>query len=67
MAKSVEISAKTMELAIEKGALELGVAQEDVTVELLESSKAGFLGIGAKPAKYLVSVIGSDEPEKKVE
>ncbi len=67
MAKSVEISAKTVELAIEQGALELGVAQEDVTVELIESSKAGFLGIGAKPAKYLVSVIGSDEPEKKPE
>ncbi len=65
MAKSVEISAKKVELAIEQGALELGVAQEDVTVELIESSKAGFLGIGAKPAKYRVSVIGSDEPENK--
>ena len=65
MAKSVEISAKSVELAIENGALELGVAQEDVTVELIESAKSGFLGIGAKPAKYLVTVIGSDEPEKK--
>lgn len=67
MAKSVEISAKTLELATEQGALKLGVAQEDVTVELIESPKAGFLGIGAKPAKYRVSVIGSDEPEKKSE
>ncbi|MBQ9986728.1 MAG: protein jag [Oscillospiraceae bacterium] len=65
MARSIEISAKTVELATEKGALELGVAQENVTVELIESPKAGFLGIGAKPAKYLVSVIADEEPKKE--
>ena len=67
MAKSVEISAKSVEIAIEKGAEALSVAQEEVTVELIEAPKAGFLGIGAKPAIYRVSVIGSEEPEMKEE
>ncbi len=52
MGKSIEVSAKTIEEAIEKGLLELGgVERESVTVEVLETPKSGFLGIGGTPAK----------------
>ena len=72
MAQSIEISAKTIDAAIEKGLLELSLQREDVTVEVLVNPKSGFLGIGAVPAKILMTVIGADEPvsvkkEKKAE
>ena len=73
MAQSIEISAKTIDAAIEKGLSELSLQREDVTVEVLENPKSGFLGIGATPAKILMTVLGSDgaaaerKEEKKAE
>lgn len=69
MAQSIEISAKTIDAAIEKGLLELSLQREDVTVEVLENPKPGFLGIGATPAKITMTVLGSDGtvPAKKEE
>ncbi len=69
MAQSIEISAKTIDAAIEKGLFELSLQREDVTVEVLENPKSGFLGIGATPAKILMTVLGSDGavPAKKEE
>lgn len=64
MAHSIEVSAKTIDAAIEKGLEELGRAREDVTVEVLENPKSGFLGIGAAPAKILMTVIGDFAPKK---
>jgi len=66
MARSIEVSAKTIDLAIEKGLSELSLSREEVTVEVLENPKAGFLGIGAVPAKILMTVL-SDESGKKAE
>lgn len=69
MSRSIEISAKTIDDAIEKGLLELSVEREDVTVEVLENPKSGFLGIGAVSAKILMTVLNADgtvdAPEKK--
>ncbi len=45
---------KTVEAAVELGAKELGVAAEDVTFEVLEQPKKGFLGLGETPAKVKV-------------
>lgn len=69
MAQSIEISAKTIDAAIEKGLSELSLQREDVTVEVLENPKSGFLGIGATPAKILMTVLGSEgaTPAKKAE
>ena len=72
MAKSIEVVAKTIDLAIEKGLAELSLAREDVTVEVLENPKSGFLGFGASPAKILMTVLEDEtveekKPEKKVE
>ncbi len=72
MAKSIEVVAKTIDLAIEKGLAELSLAREDVTVEVLENPKSGFLGFGASPAKILMTVLEDEpvevkKPEKKFE
>ena len=55
MKKELIITAKTVEEAKEKAALELGVAAELLEVEVLEEGKRGFLGIGATDARISVS------------
>ncbi len=69
MARKIEVTGKTIDEAIEKGLRELGLEREDVTVEVLENPKSGFLGIGAVPAKILMkefSLDGDDEIEEEV-
>ena len=56
MRKEVIVTAKTIEEAIELGAKELGMNKEDVTPEVLELPKKGFLGIGA--SGYKVKLLG---------
>ena len=55
MIKSIEKSGKTEDLAIAAALEELGLSRDDVTVEILERAKSGFLGFGASPAKVKVS------------
>ena len=69
MARKIEVTGKTIDEAIENGLRELGLPREDVTVEVLENPKSGFLGIGAVPAKILMkefSLDGDDEVEEEV-
>ena len=56
MRKEVIVTAKTIEQAIEIGAKELEMKKEDVTPEVLELPKKGFLGIGA--TGYKVKILG---------
>ena len=56
MKREVIVTAKTIEDAIEIGAKELNMKIEDVTPEVLELPKKGFLGIGA--TGYKVKIIG---------
>lgn len=65
MARSIEVSAKTIDAAIENGLSELGLEREEVTVEVIDNPKSGFFGIGAVPAKILMTVL-SDEEEAPV-
>ena len=55
MKKELIVTAKTVEEAKEKAALELGVAAEELEVEVLDEGKRGFLGIGATEARISVS------------
>lgn len=57
MKKELIVTAKTTEEATCEGAEKLGVSAEDVTIEVLEEAKKGFLGIGATPAKVKVTYI----------
>lgn len=60
MANNIEVVAKTIDEAIEKGLGLLSCDRSDVSVEVLENPKSGFLGIGAVPAKILMTVINDD-------
>ena len=52
MKKEIIVTAKTVEEAVAKAALELGAPNaEAVEYTVLEEAKKGFLGIGATPAK----------------
>ena len=67
MIKYLEKSGRTMEEAIAAALSELGLSEEEISVEVLERAKSGFLGIGAQPALIRVSYEVPDEPaaEKK--
>ena len=65
MIKYLEKSGRTMEEAIAAALAELGLSEEEISVEVLERAKSGFLGIGAQPAVIRVSYEVPDEPAKK--
>lgn len=52
--KEIITTGKTIEEAKLKAASELNVSPDDVTYEVLDMPKDGFLGIGTKPARVLV-------------
>jgi spoIIIJ-associated protein len=66
MAKSVEVSGKTIEQALQKALKELKANPEDVDIEILSESQGGLLGIfGSKSVKIKVSLrnaSGDTEP-----
>ena len=62
MIKYLEKSGRTMEEAIAAALAELGRSEEEISVEVLERAKSGFLGIGAQPALIRVSYEVPDEP-----
>lgn len=54
MKKEYIASGKTVEIAVERGARELGVSPDQVSYEVLAEAKKGFLGFGEQPAKVKV-------------
>ena len=61
MLKKLEKSGKTEEAAIAAALEELGHDRDDVSVEIVERPKSGFLGIGASPAVIRVQYEAPDE------
>ena len=57
MKKDIIVTAKTIEEAALEGASKLGVAREDVEIDVLEEPKKGFFGMGAVPARVKVTYI----------
>ncbi|OUN05785.1 protein jag [Flavonifractor sp. An92] len=66
MLKWIETTGKNEEAAIEAALIQLGLDRDDVSVEILERAKSGFLGIGSCPAKVKVTYEVPDEPEAEV-
>ena len=62
MLKYIESTGRSEEAAIEAALQKLGMDRDDVSVEVLERAKTGFLGIGASPAKVKVTYEVPDEP-----
>ena len=68
MSLIIEKEGKTVEQAMEKGLLELGVRREDVEVEIASLGSSGFLGIfGAKPAKVRIKLMPRPKVKSMVE
>lgn len=62
MKKYLEKSGKTEDEALAAALRELGLDRDDVSVEIVERAKSGFLGIGASPAVVRVEY---DAPDKE--
>lgn len=65
MKKTIELEGKTVEEAIKAGLEQLGLTEADVTVEIIEKEKSGFLGIGSKPAKVKLTSLEEFEDVKE--
>lgn len=63
MREFIEVTGKTEDEAISKALAQLGLDRDDVSVEILERAKSGFLGLGSCPAKIRVSY-GPEEEEE---
>ncbi|MCD8383300.1 MAG: Jag N-terminal domain-containing protein [Clostridiales bacterium] len=68
MTKYIETTGKTEDLAIAAALEQLGMDRDDVSVEIINRAKTGFLGIGSCPARVRVSYEAPDpvpvkEPE----
>lgn len=61
MLKSIEFSGKSLDDAIENAVKTLQVEREDLSYEVKELGKKGFLGIGASDAKIVVSIEMPDQ------
>ncbi len=66
MLKWIESTGKSEEAAIEAALQQLGMDRDEVSVEILERAKSGFLGIGSCPAKVKVSYEAPDEEPEPV-
>jgi spoIIIJ-associated protein len=66
MIKYLEKTGKTEDEAVAAALSELGLERDDVSVEIIERAKSGFLGIGAIPARVRISW-ETDEDEGEAE
>ena len=67
MEKYIEVTGKTEDAAIAAGLKQLGLERDDISVEILERAKTGFLGIGSSPARVKLTYQAPDEPEVVIE
>ena len=58
----IDVTGKTEEEAIRKGLEQLGMDRDDVSVEILERAKNGFLGIGSSPARVRLTYGPEEAP-----
>ena len=56
--ESTEVSAKTVEEAIEISLKQLGVGRDEVEIEVVSQGKSGFLGFGSENARVRVTELG---------
>ena len=64
MEKTLVATGKTIDLAIDAALSQLGLDRDSVSVQVIAQAKPGFLGIGASPAKVLVTYEAPDlKPE----
>ena len=71
MEKSIITTGKTIDAAVDAALVQLGLTRDDVSYQVLQLPKSGFLGIGAVPAKVQVTYeapdLRAEKPVEKVE
>lgn len=69
MIREIETTGKTIEEAIENAYAMLGVDRDkiELSIEVIDRPKSGFLGIGSTPAKVRASYEVADEPKEEPE
>lgn len=68
--REVERSAPSVEEAIELALAELGASEQEVSVQILQDPRSGFLGVGSQDAVVRVRVTGratADVPDEDLE
>jgi spoIIIJ-associated protein len=61
----LEVSAKTVDDAITKACIDLGLSSDQLDIQVISEGSAGFLGLGSKPA--VIQVRKKEIPEEKPE
>lgn len=61
----IRVSAKTLDEAITKACIELGVTSESLVYDIVETGSNGIFGIGARP--YVISAGKKEEDELSIE
>ncbi len=67
MREFIDVTGKTEDEAVSKALAQLGLDRDDVSVEILERAKSGFLGIGSSPARVRVYHGPEEEAAPKAE
>ncbi|MCL2045661.1 MAG: protein jag [Oscillospiraceae bacterium] len=67
MTKTIEVSGKTEDEAIESALEQLNLTRDDVSVEIIERAKSGFLGLKNTPAIVRVMYEEKDNTAAQVE
>ncbi len=67
MKKEVTVQGKTVEAAVEAGALELGVSADKITYEVLTAPKKGFLGLGEVLASVRVTFEAKEPSDRALD
>ena len=65
--KFIDVTGKTEDEAVASALAQLKLDRDEVSVEILERAKKGFLGIGASPAKVRVTYEVAEKPVKPAE
>ncbi len=66
MEKYIEVTGRSEEAAVAAGLAQLGLERDDVSVEVLERAKTGFLGIGSCPARVKLTYQAPDEVVEEI-
>ncbi len=67
MNKSIEVSGRTEDEAIEAALEQLAMTRDEVSVEVVERAKAGFLGLKSTPAVVRVTYESTQSTAERVE
>jgi spoIIIJ-associated protein len=60
---NLEIIAPSVEEALEQGLADLGMTEDDVDVEVLDTGSKGLFGLGSRQVRVRITVKNSNQPE----